>query len=172
VAARIQQNALWCACGSLVVNAHGRCARCNRRRRLSQEGFGGLREQVLARDDWRCRVCLLFDDLLVHHRKPGVNETRWLITLCRPCHTRIHATWRPPFGWHSRAFPPALAQLWREAHPDLAEQLPLPFARENACFEQAALFFEPPDAPGSLAEGGPMPGDGGKPAVLGAPSVY
>jgi hypothetical protein len=61
--------------------------------------------------------------LLVHHRKPGVDETRFLITLCRRRHVRIHRTWRPP--WWFLTWDP-LRRLWREANHDIAEQLCLP----------------------------------------------
>lgn len=130
----LAQDVLWCSCGCTLVN--GTCARCNRRQRLSEENFGGLRERVLARDGWRCRACAEIDDLLVHHRRPGVNLMPWLITLCRRCHLRVHHTWRPAYGgWraNSRTTRPLnkyrvdglLRELWREVHPDLAEQLPL-----------------------------------------------
>lgn len=113
----LTQEILWCSCGCTLVN--GTCARCNRRQRLSEENFGGLREHVLARDGWRCRACAEIDDLLVHHRRPGVNLMQWLITLCRACHLRVHHTWRPP----AYRFDGLLRVLWREAQPDLAEQL-------------------------------------------------
>lgn len=41
-----------------------------------------------------------------------------MITLRRACHTRLHRTLRPGFD-----FPDFLRQLWREAHPGVAEQL-------------------------------------------------
>lgn len=58
--------------------------------------------------------------VLVHHRRPEVDQIRWLLTLCRRCHVRIHRTWRPAYG-----FPELLRVLWREQHADLAEQLEL-----------------------------------------------
>jgi len=109
------------------------CARCLRRRRLSLEKFGGLREAALARDGYRCRTCPAAA-ALVHHRRPGVNELGWIVSACRACHCRIHHTYRPPFG-----FPPALRALWREQWPGLAEQRELPFA-DAPRFEQAPLF--------------------------------
>lgn len=121
----LNQHVLWCNCGNEIVNAAGRCATCDRRRRLSLEDFGGLREKALERDGYRCRSCGELDDLLVHHRKPEVNELRWLITLCRGCHSRVHATWRPWYG-----FPELLLQLWRAAHPEIAEQSVLPFIQD------------------------------------------
>jgi 5-methylcytosine-specific restriction endonuclease McrA len=116
----LSQESLWCSCGCTVVNRHGRCARCQRQQKLSREAFGGNRDRALTRDGRRCQGCGGVKDLLVHHRQPGLDFLRLLITLCRSCHTRIHRTYRPQFG-----FPAELRNLWREAHPDLAEQLEL-----------------------------------------------
>lgn len=120
--AELKQESLWCSCGSLLVNRHGRCAGCERRRRLSLERFGGLREAALLRDRYRCRHCRTRDDLLVHHRRPGVNVLRLLITLCRRCHSRVHNTLRPQYE-----FPALLLTLWRESHPGVAEQQVFPW---------------------------------------------
>lgn len=145
----LSQEVLWCACGCSLVNRHGTCAQCNRRQRLSEENFGGLRERVLARDGWRCRACPSIDDLLVHHRRPDVNLMQWLITLCRTCHQRVHHTRRPTYG-----FDGLLRVLWREAHPDLAEQLkfrlqlppviPDPPTVQTVLFEAAQAFRADP----------------------------
>ena len=117
------QDSLWCPCGALEVNRRGLCRRCDRLRRLSREHFGGLRERVLLRDEARCRCCGEFEiqRLVVHHRRPGANSIRLLLTLCRACHVRIHRTWRPRFGFSGE-----LRLLWREQYPDLAEQRELP----------------------------------------------
>ena len=131
--------ALWCACGRAQLNRKGVCPRCARRAKLSREDFGGLREQALARDGYRGQCCGAIEDLLVHHRSYDRRTLRALVTLCRRCHTRIHATWRPSF-----AFPDELLALWREAHPGLAEQMRLPLTAHAAAFaieaRQAALF--------------------------------
>jgi hypothetical protein len=152
----VKQETLWCSCGSLIVNRHGRCATCDRRRRLSVEDFDGLREAALKRDGYRCRSCASLDDVLVHHRRTGVNVLRWLITLCRGCHSRVHATRRPSYG-----FPALLLQLWREVQPNMTEQRRLAFVDlEKAGFTQETLFemfaAESPtsrNALGSFAEG-------------------
>lgn len=76
--------------------------------------------------------------LLVHHRKPGVDEMRFLITLCRRCHVRIHRTWRPSFVFLTFEL---LRRLWREVNQDLAEQrllALLPAAGQPV--EQGSLF--------------------------------
>jgi hypothetical protein len=63
--------------------------------------FGGLREAVLKRDRFRCRVCGKGAPLLVHHRD-GHNEKRWI--------------------------PKVLLELWSEIHSGQPFQLQLPFA--------------------------------------------
>jgi hypothetical protein len=51
---RACQFALWCPCGDSRTYAKGRCRRCYDSRRHSLRRFGGRREQVLARDRFRC----------------------------------------------------------------------------------------------------------------------
>ena len=52
-------------------------------KRQDEEYFGGLREKVLERDGYKCRVCskpgVYGKKLTVHHRKPGVSIMRLLI---------------------------------------------------------------------------------------------
>ena len=134
------QVSLLCGCGSAAVVRSGRCAKCERRARLSAEKFGGLREQALIRDGYLCRVCSEFDPalLLVHHRRPGVNELKYLLTLCRRCHARIHHTWRPSFFFASFEL---LRRLWREVNADLAEQRLLALLpASGSASEQTPLF--------------------------------
>ena len=133
------QESLLCGCGAEALRG-GLCARCDRRERLSRENFSGLRTAVLLRDGCACRICgeSNIETLLVHHRKPGVDEMRFLITLCRKCHVRIHRTWRPAWWFLTWDL---LRRLWREANRDLPEQLPLALlpAAERAV-EQSSLF--------------------------------
>jgi hypothetical protein len=135
----MQQVALLCGCGQEALRG-GLCARCDRRERLSRENFSGLRTAVLIRDGCACRLCGECDleMLLVHHRRPGVDEMRWLLTLCRRCHNRVHHTCRP--GWWFLTWD-LLRRLWREANPDLPEQLPLALlpSAEHAV-QQTSLF--------------------------------
>ncbi len=137
---RDTQGCLWCACGAEAIGRSGLCRRCRRRRHLSLSSFGGLRERVLARDERRCRACGESEpaQVLVHHRRPGLQRERLLLTLCRSCHVRVHATLRPRYG-----FPLALRRLWREQHRTLAVQVELPFAAAAGAVsagEQAVLF--------------------------------
>lgn len=122
------------------MNCHGRCARCQRRHKLSKEAFSGNREQAIIRDGQCCRACGSIEDLLVHHRRPGQDALRLLVTLCRSCHTRIHHTLRPTFGFRDE-----LRRLWREAHPGLPEQQLLALVVAAGCpshrvYQQVSLF--------------------------------
>ena len=53
-----------------------------------------------------------------HHRRPGVHEPEWLVTLCASCHARIHRLQA------IRSYlPPVLLPFWEEQHPDVPRQL-------------------------------------------------
>lgn len=123
---RPRQQALWCrACGVDAKLVAGYCSSCYAQRRWDRIYFGGLRAQVLARDNYHCQACGRRGEgkrsLAVHHRRPGISRERWLVTLCLGCHARVHRVlvWRPPF---SQGLPQAVL-LWREQHPGAAEQL-------------------------------------------------
>jgi hypothetical protein len=133
------QESLLCGCGASAVRG-GFCAKCERRQRLSDEYFGGLREQALRRDGYRCQVCGEMDPalILVHHRRPGVDLLVFLLTMCRRCHVRIHMTRRPSFVFATFEF---LASLWREVNPTVPEQRLLALAAEVRAYEQQALAF-------------------------------
>jgi hypothetical protein len=129
------QAVLFCSCGALAVQrTSGLCPRCLRRRRLSAEKFDGKREDALGRDGYACVACAGIDALLVHHRKRR-NLLRWLATLCRKCHPRVHHSSRCPYHW-----PELLKQLWREQHSGQAEQLELPLSGVEPAARQADLF--------------------------------
>ena len=49
-----------------------------------------LRNAVLLRDENMCRWCGELDNLQVHHLNHEKSTVDQLITLCKPCHTRIH----------------------------------------------------------------------------------
>lgn len=69
--------------------------------------FAGQRDTVLDRDGHRCTRCSTKESLVVHH-KDGNGRGKWeknnvmsnLLTLCRSCHAREHAT----CGRWARAF--------------------------------------------------------------------
>jgi hypothetical protein len=115
---------LLCACGRRLVElkALGCCRLCYQRRYHSMRWFGGLRELILKRDRFRCRVCGVGRRLVVHHRAER-NAKAWLVTLCIRCHVRLHRS-RRLRCW----VPEVLLGLWRELHPDAPLQLQLPFA--------------------------------------------
>jgi hypothetical protein len=50
------QRALYCRCGNEKILAPGLCATCYTLKRQDEEYFGGLREAVLDRDGYCCRV--------------------------------------------------------------------------------------------------------------------
>ena len=52
-----RQRVMHCPCGKAKVLALGLCATCYTLKRQDEEHFGGLREAVLERDGYRCRVC-------------------------------------------------------------------------------------------------------------------
>ncbi len=139
------QTALLCGCGAPDSRCTGFCTRCERRARLSREKFDGLREQALERDDHQCQCCGELDPalVLVHHRRPGHNRLKYLVTICRRCHIRVHLTFRPAFAF---ALHPLLYQLWREVHRRFPRQTLLSFGSSVAAARQAALFDGPIDS--------------------------
>ena len=56
----------------------------------------------------------------VHHRRPGVHQARWLVTLCPACHAVIHKLLA-----NRRWLPVPLLELWCEQHPHAPLQLQL-----------------------------------------------
>ena len=115
---------LLCRCGRRPVELKvlGCCRLCYQRRYHSSRWFGGLRELILKRDRFKCRVCGVGRRLVVHHRDER-NARSWLITLCIRCHVRLHRSRRLRY-W----VPEVLLGLWRELHPSAPLQLQLPFA--------------------------------------------
>ena len=88
---RSPQRSLHCPCGRPRVLARGLCAVCYTLRRQDEAYFGGLREAVLARDGYACRVCGASGrgkrSITVHHRVPGRSVLALMISLCPglPC---------------------------------------------------------------------------------------
>jgi 5-methylcytosine-specific restriction endonuclease McrA len=62
--------------------------------RLDALSYQILRQQILRRDGWRCQSCGTLSNLEVHHREfrshSGADSEENLITLCSPCHARVH----------------------------------------------------------------------------------
>ena len=106
--------------------ARGLCAVCYTLRRQDEAYFGGLRESVLTRDGYACRVCGASGRgkrlITVHHRVPGRSVLRLMISLCPGCHAKVHRT---HVGRSMMA--PLLLELWREEHPRGHEQPALDF---------------------------------------------
>lgn len=90
------QRAMYCRRGNEQILAHGLCATCYALKRQDEEYLGGLRERVLERDGYCCRVCGASRrpkrSIVVHHRVSG----RWLlhlmISLCPGCFAKISWT--------------------------------------------------------------------------------
>lgn len=124
---KLVQKALHCRCGREKVLAHGLCATCYTLKRQDEEYFGGLREQVLKRDGYHCRVCNAAGrgkrSIVVHHRRPGRSLMHLMISLCPACHAIVTRT-----RVVRRAMSPLLLELWQEQHPDGQVQSILEFA--------------------------------------------
>jgi hypothetical protein len=106
------------------------CATCYTLKRQDEEHFSGLRETVLERDDYRCRVCEASGRdkrfIVVHHRVPGKSILNLMISRCPECHAKVHR-----IKAMLRFMPPLLAKLWREQHPLGSEQMMLNFSADK-----------------------------------------
>ena len=133
------QGVLHCRCGREKVLAHGLCGTCYTLKRQDREHFGGLREAVLERDGYRCRVCDASGrdkwSITVHHRVPGRSALHLMIALCPGCHAKVHRT--KAILW---VLPPLLLKLWREQHPFGHEQKMLNFVPRQMPAQRVPLF--------------------------------
>jgi 5-methylcytosine-specific restriction endonuclease McrA len=90
---KLGQRAMHCRCGNPKILAHGLCSTCYTLKRQDEEYFGGLREAVLERDGYRCRVCDASGrdkrSIIVHHRVPGKSVWRLMISLSPGCHAKV-----------------------------------------------------------------------------------
>jgi 5-methylcytosine-specific restriction endonuclease McrA len=72
------------------------------RLRLDPAAYQKLREQVLARDGWRCQFCGSLAGVEVHHLEPrgrlGDDSEYNLITLCSACHRKVHRRHQTSLG--------------------------------------------------------------------------
>jgi len=148
-----------CDCGKRLIELKtlGCCRRCYDRRYHSLRFFGGMRERVLERDRFRCRVCGARQRLLVHHRDRH-NEPKVLVTLCSRCHVRIHRSLGVRH-WLSGL----LLKLWRELHRHEPMQLRLAFGparteRTENTFDQTDSTVLAPLPVGRENRRGPMQG--------------
>ena len=125
------QRPLHCQCGNRKIHAVGLCATCYTLKRQDLEYFGGLREQVLERDEYRCRVCEAPGrdkrSITVQHRVPGKSVLNLMISLCPGCHAKVHRTKAV-----LSQMPSLLLELWREKNPEGREQTVLEFKRAGA----------------------------------------
>lgn len=141
------QLAMYCRCGNEKILALGLCSTCYTLKRQDEEYFGGLRETVLVRDGYCCRVCGASGrrkrSIVVHHRKPGVSLLHLMISLCLKCHAKVGRT-----KLVLSEMPPLLLELWREQHPDGHEQTTLDFRTRMPSAESVSLFSE--DMEGTL----------------------
>ena len=130
-----------CPCGREKILANGLCASCYTLKRQDAEYFGGLRETVLERDGYRCRVCDAPGgrkrEMIVHHRVPGKSVLALMIALCPGCHAKVHRTKAVLTAW-----PRLLLELWREQHPTGHEQTVLDFSAKKAPAKKVPLFAE------------------------------
>jgi 5-methylcytosine-specific restriction endonuclease McrA len=121
------------------ILALGLCATCYTLKRQDDEHFGGLREQVLERDGYCCRVCGASGrrkrSIVVHHRVSGKSELHLMISLCPACHAKVSRTKAV-----LSQMPPLLLELWREQHPDGHEQTTLNFKAARDVHFPAPLF--------------------------------
>ena len=121
---RSRQRTLFCGCGQGVPAIAGLCRSCYRSQSHSRSHFDGNRESVLDRDRG-CRGCGAGNTarLHVHHRRPGLHDPAWLITLCAACHVRVHR-----LGAIRHWLPEHLIELWMEQHAGVPVQLQFPVA--------------------------------------------
>jgi hypothetical protein len=122
-----------CPCLASSKAVAGLCRSCYARRYRSHCHFGGHRETVLRRDHSRCRGCGELEQIVVHHRVPGVHTTDRLITLCARCHARVHRSFVL-----RRWVGELIVKLWREQHPQSPVQLQLELQGNARVLEQVA----------------------------------
>ena len=138
-----RQIVMHCPCGRSKVLAKGLCQTCYTLKRQDEAYFGGHREDVLKRDDYRCRVpgCSTIKrgkrSVAVHHREPGNSDPGKMLTLCLPCHAKVTRTLFVQDDW-----PEFLRVLWREQHPEGHEQVALNFGSLSAPATNVMLFEE------------------------------
>ena len=143
---KLAQRSMHCPCGNAKIVAHGLCSTCYTLKRQDAEHFGGLREAVLERDGYRCRVCAELPEgermcvglpPIVHHRVPGVSKLHLMITLCAGHHAIVERLLVA-----TKRMTPLLLTLWREQHPEAHEQVLLEFSVKKPVATAVRLFEE------------------------------
>ncbi len=90
------QRAPYCRCGNEKILDLGLCATCYTLKQQDEEYFGGLREAVLERDGYCCRVCGVSErrkrSIVVHYCVPSQSFLRLMISLCLRCHAKVGRT--------------------------------------------------------------------------------
>lgn len=81
-------------CGDQIYDITGRKRYCSKNCSDKGRRYGGLRYDVLKRDNFKCTKCGVSIDLHVHHIDEDVkhNEMDNLLTLCQSCHKSHHHT--------------------------------------------------------------------------------
>ena len=146
-----RQRVMHCPCGNAKILALGLCSTCYTLKRQDEEYFGGLRETVLERDGYRCRVCDASGrdkrSIIVHHRRPGKSVLNLMLSLCPGCHAKVHRTKSV-----LSAMPPLLLELWREQHPNGHEQVQLDFTVRKPAAKLVPLFGDEGNPAGEAAQ--------------------
>ena len=73
----------------------------------------------------------------MHHRFPGTNNPKLMLTLCLPCHAKVTRTLFVQNHW-----PPFLLLLWREQRPDGQEQIAFDFDERQPVGKRVSLFSD------------------------------
>ena len=146
--ARIPLNPLCCRCLGFSDVQFGKLPRTSptttigtkpTTKKCLRYNFGGLREAVLERDGYRCRVCDASGrdkrSIIVHHRRPGQSVLNLMLSLCPGCHAKVHRTKAV-----LSAMPPLLLELWREQHRTGHEQVQLDFTSKKPAAKLVPLF--------------------------------
>ncbi len=81
-----RKRVMYCPCRNAEVLALGRVQAAIRSSGQDEEPLGGLREAVLERDGYRCRVCDASgrdkSSIMVHHRVPGKSVLKQVFPGC------------------------------------------------------------------------------------------
>lgn len=132
------QRVMHCPCARLPL---GLCLTCYTLKRQDEKYFGGLLNEVLERDEDRCRVCgtpgRRTRSIVVQHRPAGRSLLHLMISLCPSCRAKASRT-----QLVLTEVTPLLLVLCREQHPDSQEQIRLDSKTIDAFPKEVSLFEE------------------------------